>query len=160
MILLNNIIESTNYFNSIFQQALDLTMQELLDILKEWIDVDVYAWTSPSKNPWSPYRTFQFSDSWEKTKSEIIGSLVESEIFQNENVMKQFYSGRYNNVLVHEDSDNLAEIINSGNDYNFGYAEGKPRPFWDDFKKEVDIKLDIIFINNCRKLGDRKSTRL
>jgi hypothetical protein len=153
MVLLNNDIETTNYFNQIFQKALDLTMEEFLASLKDWIDADVYSWVSPSLNPWSLYRTFQFKDSWEKTKSEIIGSIVESEIFQNISVMQQFNSGDYGNILVHEDAENLAEIINSGNDYNFGYAEGNSRTYWDDFKKEVDAKLDITFINNCRKLG-------
>ena len=153
MALLNNDIEVTKYFNQIFQQALDLTMEEFLTTLKDWIDVDVYAWVSPSSNPWSPYRTFQFKDSWEKTKAEIIGSMVESEIFQNISVMQQFYDGDRGNILVHEDAENLAEIINSGNDYNFGHAEGEPRPYWDDFKKEVDAKLDVTFIKNCRKLG-------
>ncbi len=153
MELLNNDIQTKLYFNTIFQQALNLTMEELLNSLKEWIDVEVYDWMSPSKKPWRPYRTFQFKDSWEVTKSEIINTMIESKLFQNINIMQQFYSGDDNKILVHKDAENLAEIINSGNDYNFGYAEGESRPYWDDFIKEVDMKLDSIFIKNCKKLG-------
>lgn len=150
MELLNNNAQTTKYFNSIFQQALDLTMEELLNNLKEWIDADVYSWWSNSEQPWDINRTFQFKDSWKSTKSEIINNIINSTIEQDISVMKKIKIGGH---IVHEDAENLSEIINSGNGYNFGQAEGEPRPFWNDFIKEVDMKLDSIFIKNCKKLG-------
>ena len=143
---------ATTYFTARFQTALDMTMKEFLKKLDDMIDADVYGWHSKSSEPWEQNRTFQFKKSWEYTKSEIINNIVESEIEQNVSIMRQFDIG---GRTVHEDAENLAEIINTGNDYNFGQMTREPesRPYWDEFKHILDGNLDRIFLENCRKLG-------
>ena len=155
---------ATVYFATKFQKVLDMTMKELLDKLDEIIDADVYSWDSRdmAQEPWgfpdSPHRSGQFKESWENEKSEIVNNIVESKIFQNISTMRQFYGGTNNDVLVHEDRENLAEYINNNSNYKLPHAQkhinNKPKePFWDDFKVYVDINLDRIFLENCRKLG-------
>lgn len=131
-------------------QAMDMTMEILLSELKRIIDNIVYGWESPATEPWKPNRTGQFLDSWQKVKSEVIGGMVVGEINQAIEVMQQFFIG---NTEVHGDRDNLAEIIEYGEGYNFGEAEGMERPYWETFRIYVIQNLSKIFASQCLFVG-------
>ena len=47
----------------------------------------------------------------------------------------------------------VADIINTGDGYNFGYAEGVARPYWDIFKMWLAQNLHNVFFSECLKLG-------
>lgn len=130
--------------------ALDKTMDRLLIELQNIIEKTVYDWESPSSIPWSINRTGQFLDSWQVVSSQIVGLMVQSEINQAIDVMKQFFIG---DKEVHEDRENLAEIINSGVGYNFGQAEGVERDFWNQFETYVETNLFRIFKEECMSVG-------
>lgn len=133
---------------SLLAQALDLTTEELLNKLENFIQQDVYD--VPSK--WdSVYdlRTEEFKNSWNRTNAKKVAkNVVESEIFQNISIMSII-----DIPPIHIDRNNLAEIINSGTGYNFGQMEGKARPFWNDFMQWVDMNLDSVFKKNCITVG-------
>ena len=145
---INSFVELETVIESLLAQALDLTTEELLNKLEDFIQQDVYD--VPSK--WDSIydlRTGEFKKSWDRTHAKKIAkNVVESEIFQNISVMSVI-----DVPPIHIDRDNLAEIINSGTGYNFGQMEGKARPFWDDFIRWVNTNLDSIFKKNCITVG-------
>ena len=145
---INSFAELETVIESLLAQALDLTTEELLNKLEDFIQQDVYD--VPSK--WDSIydlRTGEFKKSWDRTNvKKIAKNVVESEIFQNISVMSVI-----DIPPIHIDRDYLAEIINSGTGYNFGQMEGKARPFWDDFIQWVNTNLDSIFKKNCITVG-------
>jgi hypothetical protein len=141
-------------------EALDNTMQRLLEHLQYLVMEDVYAWESTAYMPWGMIaggtaglttgnRTGQFYESWEKVMPIMVGNMMVGEINQALDVMKQFLLG---GQIVHQDGANLAEIINSGSGYNFGECE-EPRPFWNNFLIFVTENLEKIFLEECIKVG-------
>jgi len=140
--------------------ALDNTLERLLIELKNIIEEEVYGFESPSARPWgtdydgsvgltSGNRTGQFYESWQTNKAMLVGNMIEGEIGQSLGMMQQFMIG---NRMVHEDADNLASIIESGQGYNFGQCD-EPREFWQPFVTYVLLNLDNIFFEECAKVG-------
>lgn len=148
--MVGNAIELQALFNAKLMVALDNTMERLLKELQNLIQIEVYGWKSPSFNPWSVNRTGQFLDSWQTVKPVMLGSLIQGEINQAIEVMEQFMIG---NDMVHEDRDNLAEILNTGDGYNFGMSDGIPKPYWDKFMDVVNNSLEIFFYEECIQVG-------
>lgn len=145
---INSFVELETIIESLLAQALDLTTEELLNKLEDFIQQDVYDVPSKWDNIYD-LRTGEFKKSWDRTNAKKIAkNVVESEIFQNVSVMSVI-----DIPPIHIDRDNLAEIINSGTGYNFGQMEGKERPFWDDFIQWVNMNLDSIFKKNCIAVG-------
>ena len=54
---------------------------------------------------------------------------------------------------THEDRDDLANIIETGNGYNFGQAEGIGREFWSEFEMYCNLNLESIWLQECAKAG-------
>lgn len=159
----NNLIQYNTYVNEKLSIALDNTMDRLLIELQNIIEKEVYGWISPSEFPWSMdslgrgdvgvrtgQRTGQFLDSWESKKSVMIGNILQGEISQAIDIMQQFFND--DNIEVHKDRDNLANIISSGKGYNFGQCF-EPRDFWSEFKSYVTLNLFNIFEQECLALG-------
>ena len=140
--------------------ALDNTLERLLIELKNIIEEEVYGFESPSARPWgtdydgsvgltSGNRTGQFYESWQTNKAMLVGNMIEGEIGQSLGMMQQFMIG---NRMVHEDADNLASIIESGQGYNFGQCNIS-RQYWDRFTSYTLLSLNNIFIEECTKVG-------
>lgn len=145
---ISNQEELQQVINDLVSEALDLTTEELLNKLEEFIQSDVYNVSSLWDSVYG-LRTGEFGKSWDRTKAKkVTKNIIETEIFQNVSIM---------NVVdvppIHIDKNNLAEIINSGTGYNFGQMEGVARPFWNDFMKWVDEHFDGIFRKNCINVG-------
>lgn len=130
--------------------ALEMTMNELLTKLQDYIQSDVYDVHSDSDRPWEINRTDEFKDSWERSNVVVSGSTATSQIFENTSIMQQVMKGGH---IVHEDAETLAEIINSGHGYNFGQMEGTARPYWDNFVNYVESNLNEIFMKYCKQQG-------
>ena len=139
--------------------ALDNTLERLLIELKNIIEEEVYGFESPSARPWgtdydgsvgltSGNRTGQFYESWQTNKAMLVGNMIEGEIGQSLGMMQQFMIG---NRMVHEDADNLASIIESGQGYNFGQCGS--RQYWSIFTEYCLLSLNKIFIEECLKVG-------
>ena len=131
-----------NDVNIIIQQALDNTTSQLLERLKQIIQENVY---NSYQETWGG-RTGQFKESWISDMANVIGDIVETHIFQDINIMDIDES-----IKSHIQREYLAEIIESGEGYNFGDAPA--RPYWSIFLDYVDNNLDTIFIMNCKLLG-------
>ena len=144
-----NFIQLQFALNNKIALALDNTMGRLLTELQNIIEEVVYGWKSPSSNPWSPNRTGQFLDSWQKSYPTLIGNIMTGEISQAIEIMKQDMIG---NIMVHQDRDNLADIIESGDGYEFGSCT-EERDYWNPFMKYVDENLEDIFFEECIKLN-------
>lgn len=163
------IIESEKIFSQIIAEklniALDNTMEILLNKLKDYIYDDVYMKESPSENPWwhdksniyGLNRTGEFMESWEKTKAIFLNGGSFCEISQVLSSMRKIV---LNGKTAHEDGENLANIIESGEGYNFGQMEGVARPYWKDFTMYVNENINSIFINECAKVGLNLDTTL
>ena len=156
-----SLIELEAYMNLRFAEALDNTMERLLIKLRELIDENVYGWESPAMQPWglfhgetlsrtSGQRTGEFYDSWQRSKSVIMGNMITGEISQAVEMLHQYFRGGH---IVHEDADELAGIIENRGLYNFGYADGVDRDYWSPFKEYVELNLEKIWVEECVKLG-------
>lgn len=157
----NNYIQFEAFVGARLSLALDNTLDRLLIELQNIIESTVYGTISPSARPWgvdsdgtvgltSGNRTGQFYDSWQSSKSVVLGNLIEGEISQAMDVMQQFMVG---GRMVHEDGSNLANIIESGLGYNFGQMEGIGREFWSEFTTFCLTNLENIFVQECAKVG-------
>lgn len=139
--------ELQNVVDNLVQKALDLTTEEVLQKLENFIETEVYKVHST----WGDmgFRTGEFKDSWKRSNATIVTrGIVESTIFQNVSVMQQS-----TNPPIHIDRDSLAQIINSGIGYNFGSFNGIARPFWDEFLSWLNGNLTNLFYKNCNKVG-------
>jgi len=135
--------------------ALDNTLERLLQELQLIIDRVVYGWQSPSSNPWGwgengGNRTHEFYESWQRTKPIMLGNLLEGEIYQAIELMN---FTKMNGGYAHEDAENLANIIETGDGYNFGQAEGMGREFWNEFEQFCVVNIESIFKSECIKVG-------
>lgn len=148
MAVYKNLIQLQQAMNLKLSIVLDNTLDILLKELQRLIEEEVYGWHSNANNPWEIHRTHQFYDSWEKTKLVAIGNMVQGEIGQSFDVMKQFFIG---DVEVHEDRETLADIIMSGEGYNFGNAP--KRDFWTPFIVYVNQQIEDIIYKECLKVG-------
>ena len=141
--------------NSRMSIALDNTLERLLQELQLIVDRVVYGWRSPSMSPWGwgkdgGNRTHEFYDSWQRTKPQLMGNLIQGEIYQAVELMTYTISGgRY----VHQDREDLANIIETGKGYNFGQAEGVGRKFWSEFEQFVMLNLERIWLQESAKVG-------
>jgi len=153
---IKSLVELQTLYINLVSQALDNTLDKLLKKLKELIQDDVYNWKSESDDPWglrsgqtlgltSGMRTGEFYDSWEKMKLILTGGYVTGQISESLDVMHQV------GWRVHENRDELAEIINSGNGYNFGQCEA--RPYWTDWISWVELNIEAIFYKECVDVG-------
>ena len=156
-----SLIELESYMNLRFAEALDNTMERLLIKLRELIDENVYGWESPADKPWglfdnqdlsrtSGYRTGEFYDSWQRSKSVITGKMISGEISQATEMLHQYFRGGH---IVHEDVEDLASIIENRGLYNFGYADGVDRSYWQPFREYCELNLEKIWVEECVKLG-------
>jgi hypothetical protein len=144
---LQNWVDLNAKLNFYVKKALDLTTEELLDILEDYIQKDVYD--MHSKWEASGKRTGEFKKSWERTKAQQTATnIIESQIYQNISAMRIDSA-----QMIHIDRDSLSQIINSGIGYRFGDFEGTARPFWDDFLNYVNTNLTSIFEKNCLAVG-------
>ena len=135
--------------------ALDNTLERLLQELQLIIDRTVYGWQSPSSSPWGwgetgGNRTHEFYESWQRTKPQLLGNLLQGEIYQAVELMTYNFKGGH---PIHEDRENLADIIETGQGYNFGQAEGIGREFWSEFEMYCNLNLHNIFLQECGKVG-------
>jgi hypothetical protein len=149
-----NLLELQQMYMSLLNQALDLTMETALNKLKSIIQKNVYE--DYSDIPWAKmgYRTGQFKESWEKTKAEIKGAFSECEISQDiPTMIFDTIHTSWGDVNVHEDADNLAEIIETGNGYNFGSMDGISRDFWNEFEQWCDSHIEDEFYKSCKIIG-------
>lgn len=136
-------------------EALDNTLERLLNQLQLIIDEVVYGWQSPSTNPWGwgengGNRTHEFYESWQKSKPIVLDNLIQGEIYQAVEMMVYGISG---GQYVHQDREDLANIIETGDGYNFGQAEGVSRNFWSQFEMYCELNIQKIFMEECLKLG-------
>lgn len=145
---INNFAELNSAIENAIQKALDLTTEELLDKLEDYIQTEVYDVSSMWEDGYM-LRTGEFKKSWERFNAKVITKgIIESQIFQNVSIME-----RIDVPPIHIDRDNLAQIINSGIGYNFGAFEGIARPYWDKFIEWANMHLDEIFVNKCNLVG-------
>lgn len=126
-------------------EATSLTMEYMLEHLKDIIQEDVYGWESPSNAPWDINRTWQFLNSWQTYES---GN--DFIISQDIETMKQII---ISGVVVHHDREKLAGILDKGEGFQFGEREGDPSNFWEHFTSNFVAIFDKKFRENCNKLG-------
>lgn len=151
----NNWIQMQADIEAKMSIALDNTLERLLQELQLIVDRVVYGWQSPSMSPWGwgedgGNRTHEFYDSWQRTKPQLMGNLIQGEIYQAVELMTYAISG---GGYVHQDREDLANIIETGQGYNFGQAEGVPREFWSEFEQFVMLNLERIWLQECALVG-------
>lgn len=133
------------YLLNALKQALNDTMEEFLTKLKDIIQEEVY---NAYYGEWADQgmRTGQFKESWNNTVAYVTGNIVGASIEQDINVMQQDFDNE-----VHIDRENLAQIINTGIGYNFGWCQD--RPYWDEFLMYIDTEGYNVFQQKCAKYG-------
>lgn len=143
-----------NFINGKCEEALNNTMDILLDKLRDYIMADVYD----SYNPTFYDRTNNFLDSWDKTKTQLKNDIVEAEIFQNVNMLvfnsQKFQHGSDEWVESWNSNKNeLAHIINDGAiGEAFGFPQLGERPFWSNFTQYCEREFENIFQTELKKL--------
>ena len=157
-LLITNSSQFVMIMNSACEKALDNTMDKLLDKLLEIIDRDVYSYKSDGD--WNG-RTYEFRDSWDTTKTQIIGQYMTSELsnenghFAWNNIRNEWAHGNGKSPLGMS-GDSIAMSINKIIDNrnggsNFGFPSLK-RPFWNEFEKWCMVNVDEIFKNELQKI--------
>lgn len=106
----------------VLQSAMRDTMNEMLEVLRDFIMSDVYSY----QGAWAEmgYRTYEFLDSWEVFQD----NAGKWSIRQDLRKMPHHYG------LIHMDRQELAKIIETGNGYSLA-SNMEARPFWSDFQK-------------------------
>ena len=140
-----NQIEEMSLINSKVQSALNKVVDICLIKLEEIIQTNVYdgyngGWAQAGM------RTGQFKKSWQKTVAKIVGNLIEAEIYEDINIMVTDSENFIHTDLNGEDDrEDIAEVIESGNGYNFGEREGIPAHYWQDFMIWVNSNATNLF---------------
>lgn len=134
------------------QVAIDNVLNQCLEKLRGIIFDTVYG----AGEPLTYQTTWEFMLSWEVNNATIKGLMVQGELFQN------FMSMSYDpDNFIHGSNysgdirEFLADIINNGIDGGL-FGDGwysKSRCFWDEFVLWVEDNIDMIFQNECKKLG-------
>lgn len=142
---INNSLQLEDYLVELLKKALDDTMEAFLNKLDEIIEEKVYEGYI---GEWAvqDMRTNQFKESWDKTTAYISSNIISASINQNISIMKQDFENK-----VHIDRDNLANIIETGIGYNFGYCQD--RPYWSEFLKYIETEGYTVFQKKCAKYG-------
>lgn len=134
------------------QSAIDDTTEYYQNKLLEIIDNVIY-----SDDPEWYTRTWEFRNSWETGKAQILGDIVEGSIFQNLLTMK------YNNIMfqhgniqepLYSNVNALSDILNDGTDRAaYGFTPVVATHFWDLFLTDLNNTFNSVFLANCRKYG-------
>lgn len=138
------------YLMTRLKKALSRTLDRCLNELQDIIQRDVYdtyygSWAEAG------FRTNQFKDSFVKrrlktSKNEIMGTIDQN---LSKMPIKRFTNKDYG--IHYPDRKMLAQIIETGIGYNFGYAPA--RPYWTNFKLWMNRNVYTIFKEECAKLG-------
>lgn len=106
----------------ILQSAMMDTMNDMLDVLRDYIMSDVYSY----QGAWAEmgYRTYEFLDSWE-VHQDSSGRWV---------IRQDLRKMPHHHGLIHMDRQELAKIIETGKGYTLS-PNMEARPFWSDFQK-------------------------
>lgn len=156
--LITNSSQFLVVMNKACEIALMNTMDKLLDKLLEIIDRQVYSYQSDGT--WDG-RTYEFRDSWDNTKMEIIGQYMTSELsnenghFAWNNVKDEWAHGNGSRPLG-MNGDSMAMSINKIIDNrnggsNFGFPSLK-RPFWHEFEMWASINVPTIYQRELQKI--------
>lgn len=133
-------------------KALNLTMQELLNKLKEIIESDVYSYSQK----WYT-RTYDLKNNWTYSNPRVDNNMMVSKIAFTEGLsynddLWQHGSADFNSRLKPQA---FLSIISGespiGNICNFPQITREN--FWVDFEKFVNSNLDNIFLKNCKIVG-------
>ena len=135
-------------------EALEMTIKEYLDILKDTIEHDVYE---AYEGDWalSGMRTYELLDAWIIEPPDVFTDIISQELHFDLNKITLWftqYQGR--DVTIHEDKygrydKDFPMLINDGI-YNFGFAP--KRPFWDNFVEYVEKNFEKDFQKNLNKV--------
>lgn len=129
------------------KRALDKTMADMLDKLKDFVNDEVYSY------PQTWYeRTNEVKDNWriEEAKSDIHG--VEGNIYFDNDISHSGYP-LYQHGIDQIDGDTLLKILIG--EYPTGDAFGvypNPRDFWQPFLDWAEKNFDRLFEENMKSL--------
>ena len=144
------VITDLNQLNSVLAEALDNTTEKLLNELIDIVQKKVYGRGEPQ---WY-IRTNQFGESWKFEASKIMGDVVQSAIFQDNDVMihnKPLF--QHGNKFEALKDGALSDILNDGTtNAGFGFSPVEATHFWDEFEEYVEHNLGLVFQEECRKL--------
>jgi len=144
--LINNEEQLKLVVTGLMERAMYITMNELLEELRDCIEDEVYGIGEPKIYE----RTNEFYESWEMDKKIISKNIIEGSIFENLLTMHKD-SSKFQHVV-----DNLAEVLNEGLANKWALGEGwwsQKRPFWDKFIDYVDANIELLYIKNLAELG-------
>lgn len=151
---INNLFDLHTNINEKIKQAMDLTMDELLDKLKDYIQQDVYDNSTLGTQPQWYTRSYELLNNWDYTKAEIIGNnSIESILSFSKPITHSDYP-LYQHGVDQVDNQAFAEIVNDGKIGDlFGFPQLGARPYWNDFWKYVETHIYEIFAKNCNLVG-------
>lgn len=152
---INNLFDLHTNINEKIKQAMDLTMDELLEKLKDYIQQDVYDnSTYGQPQPQWYTRSYELLNNWDYTKAEIIGNnSIESILSFSKPITHSDYP-LYQHGVDQVNNQEFADIVNSGKIGDlFGFPQLGARPYWDDFWKYAELNVHRIFAEKCNLVG-------
>lgn len=155
MVQISNFFDLHTNVNEKIKQAMDLTMDELLDKLKDYIQQDVYDNSTYGQNQPQWYtRSYELLNNWDYTKADVIDNYsVESILSFSKPISHSGYP-LYQHGVDQVDNQAFAEIVNDGKIGDlFGFPQLGARPYWNDFWKYVDANIHRIFAEKCNLVG-------
>lgn len=136
------------------KNAVNSTLEHFKNRLIEIIDESVY-----SNTPEWYTRTFEFRESWEISKAELISTnTVEGYLYQNVPAMRwvaeNFQHGNIYELVTIQSEHALNEILNKGTtNAGFGFPPVAATRFWDTFMDEVNRDVEVIFMKQLQSQG-------
>lgn len=131
------------------QEVCEEVIDKALNILKEWIDMIVYA--IPNRGGYE--RTMQFEErAWDTLKQKLNMYVAQSELFYNPALFTPVDNEA--SPRAHEAADQLADLIIRGYDaYGKPEFPVPPRDYWSAFKIQLNNEWDGWVKSAYRKRG-------
>lgn len=147
----NNVEAVLLSINIAVKEAMESTVQILIEELKSIIDKKVYGAYSPE---WYQ-RSYDFRESWDSTSATMIGNMVEAEIFHDDNLLTyNAEKWQHGNIINRLEPDGLPTIINEGRiGSGMGFPQLGEREYWETFNTYIDGNLKRILMEELAKKG-------
>jgi len=152
---ITNDIQLMAIFSAEMTAIVDELTDWLLNQVRMSIDTNVYSKYSQSPNYDRLGMEGGFIGAWEKEVATFAGKYINSKVDMNPLAMVLNAEKHQHGNLAGEDRrENMAEIIESGTEWDIGGAARIPRDFWSPIEQMVtDGSLDVVLENLFGKHG-------
>lgn len=152
--IINNADKAQKYMDSISEKVINEVVEECLELLKKYIDEDVYEYDYfPNKNYFNKTKkpTYEFRDkAWVKSFTSVVSGRVQGALRHDYTKMVT-RKGDSSSYMAHNPKykESLAERLN----VKGVFAHKERNEYWDNFIRDLDKNMDKWIIKHYKKYG-------